>query len=409
MSFLSEKNAARRWKEVLAGGLLLLCLLSVAAGMRNACRFSQDFQYDAARALMLGIDPYEVSRTPPYRTESGTDGKLDSFYAYFESIDAPQKMEANQFPSLLMELFPMVLLPFRLAVFVWMVLNLLFSAGILFFLRKTFFQGLSGEEFFFLALLMIAGTPWRNQLGVGQHTLFSFCFFLAAVMCSEKGKSVPAGVLLAVSMFKYTLTLPLAIYFVYRRRWKEPAVCAGIHLAFTGLAAWLLHRDFWYLLTAPLKVSMALSAEGSLDIGAFLGGGIRSVAVTGALMVFLVVTALMMPAGEKARCVLFSVLVLTSLIMTYHRTYDYFVYIAAYPGVSVLAGQKAEKSRQVLGRFSLAVPYFVLLFILFFGLRLFSEGAAVMVFAAVFYYGFLICLVLFALLRRKMIAGAENG
>ena len=41
--------------------LTVLAVISIFGGIRNAVRFSQDFQYDAARALMMGADPYELS------------------------------------------------------------------------------------------------------------------------------------------------------------------------------------------------------------------------------------------------------------------------------------------------------------------------------------------------------------
>ncbi|MCR4907660.1 MAG: DUF2029 domain-containing protein [Lachnospiraceae bacterium] len=412
MIFPGGEGERKLLKEVLAGALLLLCLLSVGAGIRNALRFSQDFQYDAARALLLGMDPYEISQTPPFRPDVGADEKLDSFYGYFSSIDAPQKMEANQFPSLLMELFPLALMPFRLSVSLWLLCNLVFTALILFFLRKTFLNGISREMFSFLSLLMIAGTPWRNQLGVGQHTLFSFCFFLAAVWCSERGKQWGAGVLLAFSMFKYTLTLPLALYFVFRRRFKELAITAVIHLTATFAAMRLTGRPFFYLLIEPLRVSMALSGEGSLDIGSIIGGGALSVALTFLLLLILLILSVRMTRKDGAERLLFTLLLLCSLVMTYHRSYDFFVMTAAYSGIAELE----EKSRSVKmgkpGKVFGVTPsmlYFILLAVLFFGLRLFSESPGIMIFSAVLYYGFLIYYTINALLRNSGKAEAGNG
>ncbi len=397
MSFPATEGKHKRLKEILAGVLFLLCLLSVGAGIRNAVRFSQDYQYDAARALLLGMDPYGISESFPYRPAPGTDEKLDSFYDYFSSIDAPQKMEANQFPSLLMELFPMALLPPRLSAVLWMVLNLAFTALILILLRKTFLKDISREMFIFLSLLMIAGTPWRNQLGVGQHTLFSFCCFLAACYFSAREKTWSAGVLLALSMFKYTLTLPLALIFLYRRRFKELLVTVFIHVAATFAAMGITGRSFFYLLTEPLKVSMALSGEGSLDIGSFVGGGIISVAFTFLLLLFLTFFAVRTREGEAPERLLFTLLLLSSLVMTYHRSYDLFVLIAAFTGV-------AELGKKLVG-----VLYFALLIFLFFVLRIFSESPGIMAAAAILYYGFLICFCINALSCKILRTGTGNG
>ena len=97
--------------------LLLAALVSVVSGVKNAHRYSQDFQWDAAKALSLGYDPYDLS----LGLKKAEDiRELDEFFEYFESIDAKQKMEANQFPSLLILLFIYTLLPYRVAVNLWL-------------------------------------------------------------------------------------------------------------------------------------------------------------------------------------------------------------------------------------------------------------------------------------------------
>ncbi|MBQ6967479.1 MAG: hypothetical protein IJP84_06210, partial [Lachnospiraceae bacterium] len=90
--------------------LILLAVVSVIQGAKNALYYSQDFQYDAALALRCGINPYEVSLS---ETGIMSQGPVAEFYRVFEEAGAPQKMEANQFPSLLMLLFPMTFLPYR--------------------------------------------------------------------------------------------------------------------------------------------------------------------------------------------------------------------------------------------------------------------------------------------------------
>ena len=129
-------------------------------------------------------------------------------------------MEANQFPSLFMILLPFTVLPPLAARYVWILCNLIFTALIVILLRKSVLADMDKYWFSVLMLLMIAGTPYRNQLGVGQHTLFAFCFFLIAVYFSEyreKRNIVITVCALFVSFFKYTLTAPLVLYFVYKK------------------------------------------------------------------------------------------------------------------------------------------------------------------------------------------------
>ena len=406
--------------------LTVLAVISIFGGIRNAVRFSQDFQYDAARALMMGADPYELSELsheePPGEAwyEGIKKAGLEPFYEYYESIGAPQKMEANQFPSLLYLLEPLALLPFNIARICWLVLNLLFTAAIIFLLRKTFLKETSLRTFALLSSLMIAGTPWRNQIGVGQHTLFSFAFFLLAVWLSDLAGVVVitgdrsyaaadttrlrvlSGLALAVSYFKYTLTAPLALYFVYKRRWKELIISVIPHIVGTLAAAFVLEEPVADMIIKPLKVSMALSGEGSLDLGAFLGGGRAAVAASLALMLVMVVFAFLFPKGRDQ--VFFSSVLLLSLIFTYHRTYDFFVLVCVWGGVQVLARANGEKTGKAAGLF-----YGLLILAIFFGLRLFHESPASITAAAVLYYAFTLFFIILGMRKNGQALYNNSG
>ncbi|MCR5626331.1 MAG: DUF2029 domain-containing protein [Lachnospiraceae bacterium] len=378
-------------QRLLLALLSLIAIVSLLGGIKNGYRFSQDFQYDAAKALVLGYDPYELSLVNGGKADIE---ELKDFHEYFTGIDAPQKMEANQFPSLLYILAPLTLMPYRTAVVVWMILNIIFTFGIVILLRKTFFKETPDFYFALAALLMIAGTPYRNQLGVGQHTLFSFAAFLLAVYLSDKGKAVWAGLMMAVCYFKYTLTVPLCLYFVYKRRWKELIVSVIPHLICTGVCAAVLNKSPIYLIIEPLKVSMALSGEGSLDVGAISGGGAISLIITALLFAGMIVLSfLMKPKGDKE---FFAFTVLVSLIITYHRSYDYFVLTAAMPGVYILSDMLAERSDKA-GK-ALEALYWIMLLYMYFGLRIFHEGKAALAAGGIIYYLFLvlfICAVIF--------------
>ena len=379
-------------KSVMGGVIIILSLasaLSVWQGIRNAACFSQDFQWDAARALLMRIDPYEasLSERPPMA------GALRKFYEYFESIDAPQKMEANQFPSLLFLLILYALMPYRTAKFFWLFSNLFCSALVLWLFRQTFAARIGRFEAAALSLLMIAGTPWRNQIGVGQHTLFSLAFFLLAVFISQKGDNPPypylSGAALAVSYFKYTLTAPLALYFVYRKKWREFTFSVLIHIIGNIFGALWLKKSLIYVIIAPLKVASNLAGEGSIDIGALSGGAAWSMALTLIIMLALFILALKLPDGKGAE--FFALLIFLSLIMTYHRTYDYFCLILAYAGVWSLLNENddAGVSDRALSRplsDLLLYGFWLLVIYFFFVLRLFHENSAALAAGATLYY-----------------------
>lgn len=367
---------------IVAALLAALALISILQGIRNAVGYSQDFQWDAARAIIDGVDPYEASIE---EKSFGLSEALDEFYGVFDANGIKQKMEANQFPSLLMLLFPYAFISPLLARYAWIVSNILFTIGIIWLLRKTFLKNLAHFEFILCMFLMLAGTPYRNQLGVGQHTLFAFFFFLLAVWLDElqpKGNRVVVTLCMFVSYFKYTLTAPLTLYLLYRKRYREFAASVAAHIVLTFAAAAWLKKDVVYMIVAPLKVSSALSAEGSIDLGAIFNGSILYVVFGAVIAVVLMVITFRMPNDDKD--LLFSVLLLWSLVLTYHRSYDYFVLIAV---MTVFTGWIQAHYPEKTGKILFGV-YLVLLLMTFFGLRLFNENIPSKIIMGIIYYVF---------------------
>jgi len=377
--------------------LALLAIVSIVQGARNAAIFSQDFQYDAAKVLALRINPYLESLSPSGILD---DLQLEEYYL---------QMEANQFPSLLMLLIPFTFLPPLTARFVWLGCNIIFTLLIVILLRKTFLKEVAMDIYIPLMLLMIAGTPYRNQLGVGQHTLFAFTFFLLAVYFSETsicGKKHIAGkqsetklsktkslgltkasiatiICLTICYFKYTLTVPLVLYFIYKKKYKEIGISVLIHVILTEVAALWLNESFINMIIQPLKVSSALAAEGGLDFGALLSGSKLSFVLAFLVMIFLFVLMLKAPKNMEGEVI--SLLTLWSLIITYHRTYDFFVIVIVaaffYCRESLFSGQNIAK-----------YFYIVVLVAVFFVLRIFSESIPSKIFVGSLYYIFTIYL-----------------
>ena len=379
--------------------LAMLAAVSVYQGARNALEFSQDFQWDAAKALCMRLDPYELS----HDTEKAlTYPELAEFYRMFTDKGLTQKMEANQFPTLLMLLAPMTVFAPATAKILWLILNLLFTAGIIFLLRRTFLERQSAFWFAFTVLLMLAGTPYRNQIGVGQHTLFAFFFFMLAVYADKRRKGVTAGstaivsVCLFVSYFKYTLTAPLALYFVYKKRYKELVLSVAGHVILTAAAALWLKKSFIYMITAPLGVASALASEGGIDLGVLIGG-LPAFVLAFVIAAILFVITIRMP--EKKEYILVPMLIMWSLILTYHRTYDFFVLSA----VPVMFGDGLSSDHGEKCTVFMRSWYAVLIAEIYFALRVFGENSQSLVAAGIVYYGFTAAVTWLAikLLRNK--------
>lgn len=373
-----------------------LAAISLYQGIRNAASFSQDFQWDAAKALTMRLDPYELSMTPQ---DAGRYPDLAAFYRMFTDRGLNQKMEANQFPSLLALLFPMTVFDPQTAKIVWLIFNILFTAGIVFLLKGTFFDDADTYLFAVSTLLMIAGTPYRNQLGVGQHTLFSFFFFMLAVYIDRKGMEkekravIPTALCLFVSYFKYTLTAPLALYFVYKRRIKELVISVLGHVALTFVFAFWLNKSFMDMITEPLKVASALTSEGSFDLGALLGSPFAFISA-GLIFAVIFVIAITYPAGRDKE--LFALLILWSLVLTYHRTYDFFALTAAGAAFISIKGDDKSGFDTVMG-----ISYVVILLMVYFMLRVFDENAVSLTVCGICYYAFTIAASISAVKKIK--------
>lgn len=394
--FIKKTTADRRFWTVLYLLMALMAVVSVYEGIANGLVWSQDFQYDAATALRSGHDPYDLSLSfdeaslpeIPY---------LKGFYEYYDGLGTPQRMEANQFPSLLYILAPYTLMSYNMARAAWVVTNIICTAVIIWLLKKTFMAQVDERLYPVFMMLMLAGTPWRNQMGVGQHTLFAVAFFLLSVYVAEGGKQednegsgssfitgreVAAGLLLSLSYLKYTVTAPLALYYIYKRKWKAFLISLVPHLLLTGVAASVLKKPYTDMIINPLRVASALAGEGSIDIGALTKGSPAGLFVTVTVMLFLLGMAFLMPRGNDELFI--SLAALLSLVMTYHRTYDFFIMIMVFGYFATGRMKTAE------------VIYFMTTLAFFFVLRVFHENLISLTISGALYYACVIAFIVIA-------------
>ena len=384
--------------------LAALALISLIQGCKNAIQYSQDFQWDAAKVLTLRMNPYDLSLNP---TDELKALGYEEYYL---------QMEANQFPSLLWILYPYTLLPPLAARYAWLISNLIFTAVLAWLFYRLFFKPWLRDEFIIVTLAMISGMPWRNHIGVGQHTIFALTFFLLSVTLCKSAKDNTGGrkwllfflsaFCLAVSFFKYTLTAPLALYYVYKRRYDILALAVLPHVLLTAFSAVWLNDSFINMIKKPLEVASWLAGGGSLDIGAVIGSispslASKSVLLTGVFMVLLFVYVLMIPAGFDRE--LLTVLTLWSMVITYHRIYDYFVLALCAPGVWLIASALIRKGQtdapkdkkdgpadgDLISRVLKSpdmILYLAALLVIFYLIRVFHEAVFIMVAAGVLYY-----------------------
>lgn len=301
--------------------LILLAVASLGFGIVKGLRVSKDFQWDAAKLLVQGENPYQASMEG-VRSEYG-------------------RVQANQFPSLLLLLFPYTLLSGSVAKIVWLISNLLFLLGICILFRKTYWKQYEKKEFFLFVLLLIASAPIRSQIWLGQHTLFSFFFFLLARFLDEKDRVIGTAIALSVSYFKYSITAPLMLIFLFRKHYKPVIISIVLHIVATlGAGLWLRENPI-SLLIQPLRVSILQSSRGVLDIGTLFGKIFAPAGLAATLIIFIGMIFWVVFTKNKNENAVVAILVMLSLIFMYHRKYDFFVFVVP---ASYILIEKAKES-----------------------------------------------------------------
>lgn len=328
--------------------LIVICLfayglVSVFMGMYRGIIRSKDFQWDSAMALAMRINPYEESLNP-----TGIAEKYGWYSLY-------GRLEANQFPSLLWLLYPLTFFKPQTANCIWAFCNLVFGAVFLYGLRKSFLKDLTGDEFLFFVAVFLSGTPLRNCLAMGQHTLFSLAFLMLSIILAQKGKWLWAGLLLSISWFKYALIIPIALYYIYKRWFKELIVSVVPHLLLTVFSAWWLDCSFIDMILQPLQVSAKLTDQGAIDLGVWIGNGSLTLLLEAAIGLCLVAFVFFIPKGYDKQVV--TLLMLVSLIITYHRFYDFVV--LAVPMALILFDKESTKIEKICITASVVISYYV--------------------------------------------------
>lgn len=126
---------------------------------------AEDFQWDSAKILLDGMDPYQMNLN----------------HVIPETQKFKQFVGSPYFPSSLVLLWPYALIPWPLAEYMWIISNILFT---FLFLYNIFHLFLPNKRFLIylsITCLLLTGLPWRYLIYTGQNTIFGLCFFSFAL------------------------------------------------------------------------------------------------------------------------------------------------------------------------------------------------------------------------------------
>lgn len=233
---------------------------------------------------------------------------------------------------------PLALISFERARLLWLGLNLL-ATGVSIYLVLGYFKGWPTKAKFYLVLLVLSLAPLRVTLRVGQMSLIITALLLGTVLAESRNKKYLAGVLLGVSLCKFTLSFPFFLYFLWKKEWKIVAAATSVMLVLTQLYAIRLHLSpikvvsDYVTVMSKLSLTQTSAFVGSTEIKPLLywmTGG--DYVWSNTLWVMLVISSIIIMAfvfarRPQAKHMHVAVLSLFPLWAVYHRTYDSVLYI----------------------------------------------------------------------------------
>lgn len=284
--------------------------------MSNALENSKDLQWDEARLLLEGINPYSLFLDP--------------------DADIPDwinrgNLGLTQLPSAVLLFLPITVFDFDTAKVIWLAINIVATVVFSALSLRLFGPGRASPcAIALFALLLASTTPWRITVGNGQYGLVAMAMFLGALHFYERRKLGAAIVLSSLAMIKYNLVLPFFALFLYRKR--DAILVTGsvlaIHVALTVLAGVMVQENPLVLVSQSLTLASTIAGDGVFDFFAFQARTAPGIDRAIPLILSVIVIALTVALStQKLGPRELSILSIVSLVIIYHRIYDAFVLI----------------------------------------------------------------------------------
>jgi Glycosyltransferase family 87 len=195
--------------------------------------------YVQSLAWVRGMDPYSPANLVQlWPSDAGqfyfvTKDLADGSLVYKRGIPTAYP------PSCLLLLAPLTILPWKIALHVWLAMSLLTYAMTLVALLSLMDFRESPLAYWFITFAL-ALAPVHTGLALGSIVIVAVGLAALAVWAARHDHSVSAGVLLALAIaLKPQISLPFLVYYVVRRRWRLSVI--SIAVLFLVLAAAAIH------------------------------------------------------------------------------------------------------------------------------------------------------------------------
>lgn len=241
----------------------------------------------------------------------------------------------GEYPPFALPLFsPLALVSFDKLMLIWLALKIVATLLSLVMVIKLWGAEWPVRIRLYLSAFLLTWAPFRVTLRMGQISLFILALLLGSLLARRKGKSLLAGVLLGLSLCKYSLTFPFILYFAYRKEWKLVSSALLVMLILTEVFAlrlglslletvrqYVVFASHVYL--APVSADMGTSEIKLLLLDLSGGNGPLAAYITLSLSVAALI-GMTIAFSKRPRWELshFAALALFALWSVYHRAYD---------------------------------------------------------------------------------------
>ena len=243
----------------------------------------------------------------------------------YQKFDGPPQSDAVLFA-------PLALLSFDSLVIVWLLINLGAAAITLYLTITLLGASWPPRAKIYLSAFLLSWAPLRVTLRNGQLSLLIVAALIGALLARKRDRKILAGVLLGLSLCKYSLTYPFVLYFAWKREWRVlamaalvPALLLTVYALRLGISPVDVVTDYAQAIGGA-SLSEHSVFEGSTDLKPLIaetisGNGVAILAFTLCLLALL---SMWLVFRRSLRCenAHFGLLALFALWSVYHRSYD---------------------------------------------------------------------------------------
>jgi hypothetical protein len=194
----------------LAGAIFVLSTLYVAGrSLPHQAGNDATVFYFGARLLLRGENAYDPSAMHAEWEASRVMGNT-----------RPEPGPFANPPLTALLVAPIAAFPLSAAMWLYKLLSLGYLAVSVYLLDRTFAESTPMATRFVLATWVVLLPPIMKVLSYGQSALLVCAPLAAALYCAQRRRDAWAGFWLALSLAKFTISLPFVALFALQRRWK---------------------------------------------------------------------------------------------------------------------------------------------------------------------------------------------